>query len=183
MKIIQFCICLLLVSVISCKADKQIPSESDTMESVENTTSDEVKNTESIDSEAAPKMDVKIDEKALESKMLKAAEKTEVAEVAKVEVKTVTKLIGKSDAEKKKEAEMKEEATKKSIEKSQNKGMSCDQILKDQTKMVNDYMSSKSIDILRKLMAKQNDPFFQECMKSDEFSSAIEALETKMEEM
>ena len=128
-------------------------------------------------------MDEVIDQNALAKKMIVESKKEEVDEVAKVENKVDVKLKGKSEEQKQKEAQMKLEATKEIIDSSPNKGMSCDQILEEQRKFVDDFAKSGDKKIILEMAKKQNDPFFKECLGQESFQTEIDALSDKLGEI
>lgn len=182
--LLLFCVSVFFFS--SCKTDgstskDEIEAENsgETTESSINLDDIDLESTEKVELEV--KMDEAIKEDQLAKKLIVESKNKEVSEIAKVEDKNETKLVGKSEAEKKKEAEMKIEATKKMIEKSVNKGKSCEQILKEQVGFVDDFEKTKDRKIILKMAKAKNDPFFAECIKTEKFATKMDELTTRLE--
>ncbi len=177
-------ICFLAIIAFGCKSDNtssntSTDSSSIDMDKIEANV--DVNSTEEI--EVVKDMDEVIDQNALATKMIVESKKEVIDEVAKVEDKVDIKLKGKSEEQKKKEAELKLESTKEIIDKSLNKGKSCEQILEEQRKMVADFASSGDKKIILEMSKKQNDPFFQECLGQESFQAEIDALADKLNEI
>jgi hypothetical protein len=129
------------------------------------------------------KMDEVIDQNELAKKLIVESKSEEVAAEVKVEDKTDVKLKGKTEEQKKKEAQLKMESTKEIIDSSPNKGLTCEQILEEQRKFVSDFDSSKDKKIILAMAKKQNDPFFKECLTQPSFQEEIDNLAMKLEEI
>ena len=174
-----------LICFSSCKSDGNNATDdtslNDSVGTEINLEDIDVDGSEKIELEV--KMDEAIAEDQLAKKLIVESKNKEVSEIAKVEDRNETKLVGKSEAEKKKEAEMKLAATKKKIDSSVNKGKSCDEILKEQEEFIEDFAKTKDRKIILKMAKAKNDPFFAECLKKEEFSTKMEGLTTKLEEI
>lgn len=133
--------------------------------------------------EVVKEMDEVIDQNALAKKMIVESKKEEVDEVAKVEDKVDVELKGKTEDQKKKEAQLKLESTKEIIDASLNKGKSCEQILAEQSKFVADFEASGDKKIILEMAKKQNDPFFKECLSQESFQAEIDKLDEKLGEI
>ncbi len=182
MSIRLLCIALVFIA-FGCKSDSTSTTPekvedidlSQIEESIENAANDEI--------EVEVKMDELIDQNELAKKMIIESKKEEVAEEAKVENKVDVKLEGKSEEQKQKEAQMKMEATKEIIDSSPNKGLTCEQILEEQKKFIDDFESTGDRKIIVAMAKKQNDPFFKECSTQESFRTEIDALATRLEEI
>lgn len=163
-----------------CKSDKTSDSSDLPKEEIN---MDDIDIDENEDIELEVDMDKAIEEEALAKKMLVESKKKEVDEIAKVEDRNETKLEGKSQEQIEKEEKLKKEATKELIEGSVNRGKTCEQILKEQTKMVDDYATSKDIQIILQMEKSQNDAFFIECRKAPGFQDKIDELTDRIEKI
>lgn len=182
---IQHLIFVLALLAFGCKSDSNSSNDSvvdtapvDISEleaSMESVSDEEV--------EVVKEMDEVIDQNALAKKMIVESKKEEVDEVAKVEDKVDVKLKGKSEEQKKKEAQLKLESTKEIIDSSLNKGKSCEQILEEQTKFVDEFEKSGDKKIILEMAKKQNDPFFKECLSQETFQAEIDKLDTRLGEI
>ncbi len=144
------------------------------------------KSIETIDADAVDvevKMDEPIDQNKLAQKLIVNSKKETVSEEAKVEDRNETKLTGKSEDQKKKEAQMKIESTKEIIDNSLNKGKTCEEILAEQKKLVDNFEGSGDKKIILEMAKKQNDPFFKECLSQESFQQEIDNLATRLEEI
>lgn len=107
-----------------------------------------------------------------------------------IEEKTPVKLqnLKNIDTEKiKREAvaakEQRENIVSEQVEKSVNKGKSCDQILEEYEKIILKFVESKDDAVLDPLTKWSNDPFFNACKKNKAFKKKIDALDEKMSEI
>ncbi len=153
MKNTIFLILLIFVFVnIQCKTDTKVTETSDTIEVEESTLSEPT-----LSSPIAEEMN------ATKTKEVNFEQK----EVKLTEVKDV------------KREEKKQEIKKELKEKSANKGKSCDDILTMYKSVVEEYITSKNLELLKKL-PKSNDIIFNNCRKEPSFKKEIDALDEKM---
>jgi len=138
---------------------------------------------ETTDVEIEVEMDKAIKDEDLAKKIIVESKKKEVDAIAKVEDKNETALVGKTEEQKKKEAAMKLEATKKMIDNSVNKGKTCEQILEEQEGFIKEFSKSKDRKVILKMAKAKNDPFFAQCMEAEEFAAKMDDLTTKLEEI
>lgn len=184
MRTLSFLAILFMFLTFSCKSDKSMNNSDGISEGEETEINMDDMNLEAdqeVDLEM--KMDEAIPEDKLAQKLIVDSKKTKVSEIAKVEDKNETKLVGKTADQVKKEEQLKEDATKKMIAKSVNKGKTCTQILKEQEDFVASFAKSKDRKVILAMAKAKNDPFFAQCLKDADFEKKIEALNTKLEEI
>jgi len=178
---------LLLFTILAfgCKSDNSATSEKNeaVVEEVDLATLEKSIESAAEEVEVEVKMDEPIDQNKLAQKLIVESTKEEIAEEAKVEDRNETKLVGKSEDQKLKEKQMKLESTKKIIDESLNKGKTCEQILAEQKKLVDDFASKGDKKVILEMAKKQNDPFFKECLSQESFQQEIDNLAMKLEEI
>lgn len=179
---------LFILLTFGCKSDNS--SSSETPEVVEQAEVDlskveaTLENGSTVEAaEVEVKMDEVIDQNALAKKLIVESKNEEVAEEAKVENKIDVKLKGKSEAKKEEEAKLKMESTKEMIDGSLNKGLTCEQMLAEQKKIVDEFETSGDKKLILKMAKKQNDPFFKECLSQESFQTEIDNLAMRLEEI
>lgn len=173
---------LLSISLFSsCKSDGSSSSGSDVevnldMDALENLDENSEENVK-----VEVEMDKPIEAQQLAKKMLTEKADKEIVEKAKVEDRNETKLVGKSQEQLEQEKKLKLESTKELIEKSENKGKTCEQILEEQDGIVEEFIKSKDRKLIVKMVKLQNDPFFVECNKVETFKLEMDKIRDKLD--
>lgn len=167
----------------ACKSDNSSSSSDEIEMSESNLNLDDMEITGDEEVDLNVEMDKAIEEEELAKKLLVESKKKEVNEIAKVEDKNETKLVGKTEDQIKQEEQLKKEATKKLIDKSVNKGKSCEEILVEQEGLVDEFEKTSDRKLILKIAKQKNDPFFAECMKAEAFAKKVEELTVRLEEL
>ena len=179
MRVLLISTAFFMFFAFSCKSDGSSSS-------IENSEPIDLENMEIDENEEVQievSMDEAIKEEDLAKKLILESKKTVVDENAKVEDKNETKLVGKSEAQKKEEEALKRKATQKLINSSVNKGKTCEQILEEQESLVVEFEKSKDRQIILKIAKQKNDPFFVECSEAPEFATKIEEFTLRLEKI
>lgn len=165
----------------SCKSDGASASGDDVevnldMDALENLDENAVD-----DTEVQVEMDKPIEAQQLAKKMLTEKADKKVVENAKVDDRNETKLVGKTKEQIAEEKKLKLQSTKELIEKSANKGKTCEQILEEQNGIVEEFAKSKDRKLIVKMVKLQNDPFFVECNKVETFQVEMDKIRDKLD--
>lgn len=81
-----------------------------------------------------------------------------------------------------KKAQEKKEILEAQLDKSPNKGKTCDDMLKEYEDLVNKYLNGGGVAALKELSSWSNDPLFNTCKKNPAYKDKFAAIEEKMEE-
>lgn len=114
-----------------------------------------------------------------EMKKMEVVEKVDTT----VKNKVLTKLDDISEEKKAEMKQVKQEALKKNLESSPNKGKSCDDILVEYDKLVDNFLASPTDQsVVLKMVNIKNDPIFSGCKDNKAFLTRLNEIEAKMDE-
>lgn len=175
-----FYLFVLSLFFFACKNDTSTTGSSvsneTTSESTTETVSSNTDNGGEITLKDAP------DEKKIIEEMTKSVEEIPVNEKAKVKDINDTKLDKISEADKKKEADLKKKIAEEKVNNSTNKGSSCDNILKKYEELANKFLSSNDMKLLVEMNKQTNDVFFAQCRKDATFEKNLAAINKKVDD-
>ena len=136
---------------------------------------------ESLDPEGVIQSDASTEEQAeaiLENMEVQDSALEQIAQVENmVDIELEEVIVDEA-----KKAQEKKEILEAQLDKSPNKGKTCDDMLKEYEDLVNKYLSGGGVAALKELSSWSNDPLFNTCKKNPAFKDKFAAIEEKMEE-